>query len=70
MRSRFDRELEKLHQELTKVGELCEEAISASVLALLEDDQAVASAPRRRTSRRSPGTSAARRCRDRSTLRR
>ena len=48
MRSRFDRELEKLHQELTKVGELCEEAISASVLALLEDDQAMAETARAR----------------------
>lgn len=43
MRSHFDRQLERLHRELTKMGELCEEAISASVLALLEDDQDMAS---------------------------
>ena len=42
MRSHFDRQLERLHLELTKMGELCEEAISASVLALLEDDQDMA----------------------------
>lgn len=38
MRSKFDRQLQRLHQELIKMGSLCEEAISASVLALLEDD--------------------------------
>ena len=38
MRSKFDRQLQRLHQELMKMGALCEEAISASVLALLEDD--------------------------------
>ena len=38
MRSNFDRQLERLHQELIKMGSLCEEAISASLLALLEDD--------------------------------
>ena len=48
MRSRFDRELEQLHQELTRMGELCEEAISASVLALLEDDRAMAETARAR----------------------
>lgn len=42
MRSKFDRQLERLHQELTRMGALCEEAISASVLALLEDDQDMA----------------------------
>ena len=48
MRSRFDRELEQLHQELTRMGELCEEAISASVLARLEDDRAMAETARAR----------------------
>lgn len=42
MRSHFDRQLEQLHQELMKMGVLCEEAISASVLALLEDDESMA----------------------------
>lgn len=42
MRSKFDQQLERLHQELTRMGALCEEAISASVLALLEDDQDMA----------------------------
>ncbi len=42
MRNKFDQQLERLHQELTRMGALCEEAISASVLALLEDDQDMA----------------------------
>ncbi len=46
MRNKFDRQLERLHQELTRMGALCEEAISASVLALLEDDQDMAETAR------------------------
>lgn len=46
MRSKFDRQLERLHQELIKMGALCEEAISASVLALLEDDRDMAETAR------------------------
>lgn len=46
MRNYFDRQLERLHQELMRMGALCEEAISASVLALLEDDQDMADTAR------------------------
>ena len=35
MRNKFDQQLEQLHLELIKMGALCEEAISASVKALL-----------------------------------
>lgn len=42
MRNRFDQQLEQLHLELIKMGAQCEEAISASVKALLDGDQAMA----------------------------
>ena len=42
MRNRFQQQLEKLSLELTKMGVLCEEAISASVKALLERDRSMA----------------------------
>lgn len=38
MRNRFDSQLEKLNLELITMGALCEDAISASVKALLDDD--------------------------------
>ncbi|MDO5559549.1 MAG: phosphate signaling complex protein PhoU [Oscillospiraceae bacterium] len=38
MRNYFDEQLEKLNIELITMGSLCEEAISISVKALLEDD--------------------------------
>lgn len=44
MRNQFDRQLETLHLELIKMGALCEEAISASVKALLEGDGSMADA--------------------------
>ena len=39
MRIRFDEQLKKLHLELITLGAYCEEAISASVRALLEEDE-------------------------------
>ena len=42
MRNKFDQQLEQLHLELIKMGALCEEAISASVKALLDGDQSMA----------------------------
>lgn len=42
MRGKFDQQLETLHLELIKMGALCEEAISASVKALLEGDGSMA----------------------------
>ena len=42
MRSKFHEQLESLNLELTKMGALCEEAISASVKALLECDRSMA----------------------------
>ncbi len=42
MRSRLEHQLDKLNRELTRMGALCEEAISASVKALLECDSAMA----------------------------
>lgn len=42
MRNRFQQQLETLSLELTKMGALCEEAISAGVKALLEGDSAMA----------------------------
>lgn len=38
MRNKFDSQLEKLNLELITMGALCEDAISMSVKALLEDD--------------------------------
>lgn len=42
MRNKFDRQLEQLHLELIKMGAQCEEAISASVKALLTGETAMA----------------------------
>lgn len=42
MRSRLEHQLETLSRELSKMGALCEEAISASVKALLECDRDMA----------------------------
>lgn len=42
MRSRLEHQLDKLNRELTQMGALCEEAISAGVKALLECDSAMA----------------------------
>ncbi len=42
MRSRLEHQLDKLNRELTRMGALCEEAISAGVKALLECDSAMA----------------------------
>ena len=42
MRTRFHQQLDSLSLELTKMGALCEEAISASVKALLENDSSMA----------------------------
>lgn len=42
MRSRFERQLEELHGALTDMGELCREAISAAVAALLSGDREMA----------------------------
>lgn len=39
MRNRFDEELEKLNVELITMGALCEDAISASVKGLFENDK-------------------------------
>ena len=38
VRSRFDAQLEQLNVELIKMGALCEEAITASVSALMKYD--------------------------------
>lgn len=38
MRNKFDEQLEKLHIELIKMGALCEEAVSAAILALEKND--------------------------------
>ena len=38
MRNRFDEQLELLNLELIKMGALCEDAISAAIKALLDDD--------------------------------
>jgi len=40
MRSNFDRQLQQLHQALTRMGAMCEQAIAASVSALLDGDKA------------------------------
>ncbi|MDD3394019.1 MAG: phosphate signaling complex protein PhoU [Clostridia bacterium] len=42
VRSRFDSQLEQLDVEMIKMGALCEEAISASMKAFLENDAAAA----------------------------
>ena len=42
LRSRFERQLEALHGALTGMGELCREAISAAVAALLSGDREMA----------------------------
>ncbi len=42
MRSRFEHQLESLSAELTKMGALCEEAISAGVKALLDGERSMA----------------------------
>ena len=39
VRSRFDSQLEQLNVELIKMGALCEEAITASVSALIRYDK-------------------------------
>ena len=40
MRSNFDRQLQQLHEALTQMGTMCEEAIAASVSALLDGNKA------------------------------
>ena len=40
MRSNFDQQLRQLHQALTEMGAMCEQAIAASVSALLDGDKA------------------------------
>ena len=42
MRERFDRQLAELHDALIQMGTMCEEAIAASVSALLRHDSAMA----------------------------
>lgn len=42
MRDRFDRQLERLHVELIRMGALCEDAISAAAEALLKGDSTLA----------------------------
>lgn len=42
MRERFNQQLAELHEALIHMGKLCEEAISASVSALLDHDSAMA----------------------------
>ncbi len=42
MRNKFDEQLELLNQELIHMGSLCEDAISASVKALIDNDQKLA----------------------------
>lgn len=44
MRNNFDRQLQQLHQALTQMGTMCEQAIAASVSALLDGDKAGADA--------------------------
>ncbi len=41
MRNRFDEQLELLNLELIKMGALCEDAISAAIKALLDDDDSM-----------------------------
>lgn len=41
MRSMFDRELTELHNELIKMGTLCENAISMAIKGLLEKDESL-----------------------------
>ena len=43
MRLKFDEQLEKLNNELIRMGALCENAIAASAKALLEGDHTLAS---------------------------
>lgn len=38
MRSRFDEQLEQLHQQMMEMGALCESAIASAVKALLDED--------------------------------
>lgn len=42
MRKGFDQQLEQLHQELTAMGAMCQEAIAAGAAALLAHDQLMA----------------------------
>ena len=42
MRNRFDQQLQTLHQELIRMGAMCEEAISAGLAALLDQDPSMA----------------------------
>lgn len=42
MRNRFDQQLRTLHQELIRMGAMCEEAIAAGLAALLDQDQSMA----------------------------
>lgn len=42
MRKGFDQQLEQLHQELTAMGAMCQEAIAAGTAALLAHDQLMA----------------------------
>lgn len=42
MRKGFDQQLEQLHQELTTMGAMCQEAIAAGTAALLAHDQLMA----------------------------
>lgn len=42
MRTKFDEQLEKLHIEMIRMGALCEDAISAAVKSLLEQDAGMA----------------------------
>ncbi len=44
MRDKFDRQLERLHVELIRMGALCEDAISAAAEALLKGDSTLADA--------------------------
>lgn len=39
MRTRFDKELERLHLELTEMGALCEEAIGCAARSLIDGDK-------------------------------
>ena len=41
MRNHFDKQLQNLNEELITMGSLCEDAISASVKAMLEDDESL-----------------------------
>ena len=42
MRNKFDQQLERLHEELIRMGALCEDAISAAAGALLRGDSSLA----------------------------